>query len=91
MRVKPWSKESEMIFKQLSKNGKAYTKDTKGLPVQFGHRCKEIINKDMLDIATIRNKKEKRTWFVTPPEIKIISRYNKKRGNFFDFINNNHL
>ena len=76
--IRPWSKEADNILKMLSKNGRAYTKDTKSLPKQFGLRCKEPLEHDMLDIATIRNKKEKKTWFIIPPDIKLIPNSNKK-------------
>ena len=55
---KPWSKEAENIFKQLNYYGRAYTTNKK-LPREFGMKCKDIINNDMLDIATIRNKKHR--------------------------------
>lgn len=84
MYVKPWNKESENILKQLSMNGRAFTRDTKGLPVQFGHRCKELINNDLLDIATIRNKKERKTWFITPPDVIVKPKYGN-RGSFYHF------
>ena len=84
MFVKPWNKEAEMIFRQLSQNGKAYTRDTRMLPVQFGIHCKEIIGGNLLDISTTRNKREKRTWFVTLPGIKVIPK-NGKRGVSFQF------
>jgi hypothetical protein len=85
MFIRPWSKESENILKQISLYGKAYTHDTKKLPKQFGIRCKEIIDSDMLDIATIRNKREKRTWFIIPSEISVIPKHNNfhfKRNKF---------
>ena len=74
---KPWSKEAEKIFKQLNYYGKAYTTDTKQLPKQFGIKCKDIINQDLLDIATIRNKKTRKTLFVTPPDV-IVKPYQNK-------------
>jgi hypothetical protein len=82
--IKPWSKETENILKQLTRDGRACTTDTKSLPIQFGQHCKEIINKDMLDIATIRNKSKKKTWFITPPNIFIVPR-NSKRGIRYHF------
>jgi hypothetical protein len=90
MFIKPWSKESENILKQISLYGKAFTKDTKSLPIQFGHRCKNIINQDLLDIATIRNKREKRTWFITPPDIIVVPKYGN-HGVFFHFRRNKFL
>ena len=90
MFVKPWNKEADNILKQISKYGKAYTKDTKGLPIQFGHKCKDLINNDFLDIATIRNKHEKRTWFIIPHDIIVTSKINKK-GTFYHFKRNNFL
>lgn len=74
---KPWSKEAEKIFKQLNYYGKAYTTDTKKLPKQFGIRCKDLIEQDMLDIATIRNKRERKTWFITPPDVTVTPYQNK--------------
>jgi hypothetical protein len=85
MFIRPWNKESENILKQISLYGKAYTKDTKNLPIQFGQHCKDIIHQDLLDIATIRNKREKRTWFIIPHDVSVIPKHNNfhfKRNKF---------
>lgn len=79
MYIRPWSKEAEDILKRLSKDGRAYTKDTKGLPVQFGHRCKDIIHNELLDIATVRNKRERRTWFIIPEDAKVMPTIKRKQ------------
>ena len=84
MFVKPWNKEAERILKQLSMNGRAYIKNNPQLPREFGMKCKEIINNNFLDIATIRNKKERRTWFITPPDTMVISKFSK-RGPYYFF------
>jgi len=85
MNIKPWSKEAERILKQLNYSGRAYTTDKK-LPREFGMKCKDIINDDMLDIATIRNKKTRRTWFITPPDVVVTPRQNKYQFKRFKFL-----
>ena len=84
MFIKPWNKESERILRQLSLTGRAYITNNRYLPREFGMKCKEIINQDFLDIATIRNKKTKRTWFITPPDIMVIPKPSD-RGIHFHF------
>ena len=84
MYIKPWSKESERILKQLSNNGKGFICNNNQIPREFGMKCKDIIGLDFLDIATIRNKKTRRTWFITPPDVKVIP-INGKRGTNFHF------
>jgi len=86
MNIKPWSKEAENILKQLNQYGKAYTTDTKRLPKQFGIHCKDIINNDLLDIATIRNKKTRKTWFITPPDVSVTPKQNKYQFKRFKFL-----
>lgn len=77
--IKPWSKESERILYQLTKNGKAFCFDTK-MPSDFGRRCKDIINKDFLDIATTKYRTKKwKTIFVTPPDTIVVP----QKGKFF--------
>lgn len=82
MFIKPWSKEAENIFQQLSRNGRAYTKNNPQLSREFGMKCKELIQNDLLDIATIRNKRERRTWFITPPDIMVVPKYHEKGLSF---------
>jgi hypothetical protein len=81
---RPWSKESEMVFRQLGQNGRAYIKNNPQLPREFGMKCKELIQNDLLYIATTRNRKEKRTWFITPPDIMVVPKYHE-RGLSFHF------
>lgn len=84
MFIKPWNKESENIFWQLSKNnGRAYIKNNSRLPREFGMKCKEIIKNDLLDIATIRNKRERKTLFITPPDIIVVPKPGQRGINFF--------
>jgi len=82
MYVKPWSKDAERILRQLSYTGRAYSTNNSRLPREFGMKCKDIINSDFLDIATIRNKKERRTWFITPPDVAITIKPGKRGINF---------
>ena len=82
MYIKHWSKESENVLKQLTKSGRAYIINNPRLPREFGMKSKNIINQDMLDIATIRNKKERKTWFITPPGIEVIPKNGKHGINF---------
>jgi len=82
--VKPWSKEAENILRQLSLSGRAYSINNPQLPREFGMRCKDIINRDLLDIATVRTKKTHRTWYVTPPDIIVTPKPNQK-GVYFHF------
>lgn len=82
MFVKPWSKESENILRQLGlNNGKAYSHNTK-LPVEFGKKCSELFEMDFLDVATIRNKREKKSIFVTPPDVVVIPKPGGRGVNF---------
>ena len=80
MFVRPWSKEAERVLKQLSKNGKAYSINPK-LPREFGMKCKDIFHQDLLDVASIRNKKKRKNIFVTPPGIIVRE---QKKGFFFE-------
>jgi len=82
MFVKPWSKEAENVLRQLSYTGRAYIKNNSKLPREFGMKCKDIVNSDFLDIATIRNKKERRTWFITPPDVAVIPKPGNRGINF---------
>ena len=84
MFTKSWSKESERILRQLSYSGRAYTTNNQKLPREFGMKCKEIIDQDFLEIATTRNKKTRRTWFITPPDIMVIPKPGD-RGTYFHF------
>lgn len=81
MFVKPWSKEAEQILRQLSLSGRAYSRDIK-LPREFGMKCRDIIDTDFLDIATIRNKREHKTLYVTPPDIVVIPKPGEHGINF---------
>jgi len=82
MFVKPWSKESERILRQLSFTGRASIIDNNKLPREFGMKCKDILDQDFLDIATIRNKKIKRTWFITPPDVTVVPKPGDRGINF---------
>jgi len=77
--TKPWSKESERILRQLTQNGRAYATEKKGLSREFGIHCKEIIEADMLDVATVRNKNPRKNLFVIPPNTVVVP----KKGKFF--------
>ena len=81
MYVKPWSSESEKILRQLSLSGRAYTREIK-LPREFGMKCKSIVDNNFLDIATIRNKRQRKTIFVTPPDIAVIPKPGERGINF---------
>lgn len=75
--IRPWSKESEMILRRLTKNGKAWTKDKK-LPQEWGMKCKEIAG--FVDIAEIRQRrKERETIFVTKDNTIVVP----QKGKFF--------
>jgi len=45
-------------------------------------KCKEIINNNFLDIATTRNRRENKTWFITPPDVAIIPKPGQRGLNF---------
>ena len=81
---RPWSKEAERVFEQIHKYGRAYTHNNPRLPREFGMKCKDIINNDYLDVTTVRNKKQRRTWFITPPDITVTKR-SHKRGFSYHF------
>ena len=57
--IRPWSKESERIFDQIVKDGKAYTNND-AFTRAFGRKHSSIFNKDngFLDIARIDKRKE---------------------------------
>jgi len=76
MYIKPWSKDSERILRQLTKNGKAYTTDLK-LTRAFGRRCPEIIDANFMDIGRID--KKKKSVFVLGENIVTVP----KKGKFF--------
>lgn len=78
--VDPWNKKSLSIFKQLSLNGRAYSKDIKFI-VDFSRReqIRDIVHKDFLDISRCDTKK--RTWFVVPPDIEVVPK-SVKRSRF---------
>lgn len=78
MYIKPWSKESERILRQLTRNGKAYTKDLK-LTRAFGRRYPEIIDADFLDIGRIE--KKRKSVFVLGEDTGIMP----KKGKFVFF------
>lgn len=77
--IVPWCKEAENILKRLNYSGRASTLNKK-LPRDFGMKCKHIINQDLLDIATIRNKRERRTWFILPEDVMVTP-----KGRCFQF------
>ena len=80
--IKPWSTESERIFRQLSLTGRAYTREIK-LSREVGMKCREIIENDYLDIARVRtSKKTGKTIFVTPPEVVVIPKPGEHGINF---------
>ena len=84
MFVRPWNKESEKILWQLSKNnGRAYSINNQRLPREFGMKYKNLIDNNLLDIATVRNRKEHKTLFVTPPDITVIPKLNQRGINFY--------
>lgn len=85
MFTSPWSKEAERILKQLSLYGRGHIKNNNKLPREFGIYCKDIINKDYLDIATVRNKRDRRTLFQIPPGVKVIPKLSR-RGTKYHFI-----
>ena len=82
MFVKPWSKEAEQVLRQLSLSGRAFSKNTTTLPREFGIKCKDIIDTDFLDVATIRNKRERKSIFVTPLDIAVIPKPGEHGINF---------
>jgi len=57
--IRPWNKESERIFEQMAKDGKAYTTN-EIFTRAFGRRHPTIFNKDngFLDIARIDKRRE---------------------------------
>lgn len=80
MFIRPWSKESERILHDLSKDKISITKNN-GLAREFGHKCPELFNKGLLDVATTRySKREDKTFFVTRSDI-------VKKGNNYHFVN----
>jgi hypothetical protein len=81
--VKPWSKEAERMFKQMCKDGKAFTLDN-GLSKSFGIKCKELIELDLLDIARTRNRKktENRTYILPKPGIVVVPKITGKGLKF---------
>jgi len=82
MFIKPWSKESERVLRQLSFAGRAYITNNSKLPREFGMKCDEIVRSDFLDIATTRNKKERRTWFIIPPDVAVVPKPGERGINF---------
>ena len=77
MFITPWNEKSTQILRQLSLNGRAYSKDTffiKKFATQKSVRT--LIKMNFLDIA--RNHRKGKSIFVTPPDVMVIP----KPGDF---------
>lgn len=82
MFVKPWDKSSMDVLRQLSISGRAYVKNPKINRI-FGHKCKELIDNGLLDIASTRYaKREDKQIFVTPINVSVIPKPSRNGINF---------
>jgi hypothetical protein len=90
MFVKPWNKDSEMILRQLSLFGRAYTKDM-FIPIDFSKNkaIRELTNKDLLDITS--NRRKRKTVFTVPLDVMVVPKpfdnginFHFKRFKLFD-------
>lgn len=69
MYIRPWNKESERIFQQLARYGRAYTDDMNFVR-SFGRRYSQFIDDDFMHVAHI--KKKRKSIIVTPPKVNLI-------------------
>lgn len=82
MFVRPWNKDAERVLNQLVKDNRHFIKNDRSLHLQFGKHCKDIIDNGFLDITTTRNRRERRTYFIIPPNKEIIPIRHKRGINF---------
>lgn len=82
MFIPPWNKDAERVLKQLSNYGRGFSINNPKLPREFGMKYPELIRSNMLDIATTRNKRERKTWFIVPPDVMVKPLYKKGKFGF---------
>lgn len=63
------------IIDQLARDGRTFTTDIH-ISREFGRMCSELEDKGFVFIA--RTERNKKTVFVTPPEVRIVPLKNKK-------------
>jgi hypothetical protein len=79
MRIFTPDDEIEKLFYALSKHRTMYTDDVL-LARRVGHRYKDLIDRDILDIAY--SHKKRRTWFIVPSDVQMVHRSDRK----YEFI-----
>ena len=81
--VKPWSNEIEKIFKQLQKNGRAFTHNV-NINRELGRRCPQLIDKNFIDVSP-RSYKKSRYWINLLPDTVIEARPMRTKDKFLKF------
>ena len=69
MNIKPWDEKSKKILDQLARDGKAFTTDIT-FSRTFGRMYHELEDMNLIDIARVDRKKK--TWFVIPPDVRLV-------------------
>jgi len=84
--VKPWSKETEKIFKQLKKNGRAFTFNVT-VNREIGRHYPQLIDDNFIDVSP-RSHKKQRYWINLLPDTIIEETPVRSKNKFirFNFI-----
>ena len=84
-------KEAENVLKQLNKYGRAISHDIE-LTRLLGKSHRNLLDKNLLDVATTRyNKRDNKTLFSTPFDVIVTPKITKNGVNFHFKRHNSHF